>query len=53
MLKIEYREWFYECIINKESVFHIFLKKYIYLFIWLHQVLLAAGGLLSCGSRAP
>ena len=25
----------------------------IYLFIWLHWVLVAAGGLLSCGSRAP
>ena len=24
-----------------------------YLFIWLHWVLVAAGGLLSCGSRAP
>ena len=32
-----------------------FLKKYlnIYLFIWLHQVFVAAGGLLSCGPRAP
>ena len=28
-----------------------FLKKY--LFIWMYWVLVAAGGLLSCGSRAP
>ena len=29
-----------------------FLSKNIYLFIWLHQVLVAAGSLLSCGSPA-
>ena len=28
----------------------LFLK---YLFIWLHQVSVAVGGLLRCGSRAP
>ena len=29
----------------------VFLKNY--LFIWLHRVLVAAGGLLSCGSPVP
>ena len=41
------------------SFIHLFphsqyiFKKYIYLFIWLHWVLVAAGGLLSCGTWAP
>ena len=30
-----------------------FLKTFIYLFIWLHRVLVVAGGLLNCGSWAP
>ena len=33
--------------------FFVFVFFNIYLFIWLHQVLVAAGGLLCCGSRAP
>ena len=33
----------------------VFFKKYlfIYLFIWLHRVLVMAGGLLSCSMWAP
>ena len=41
---------------RKEKVWtgHLFnLFLFFLLFIWLHQVLVAAGGLLSCGSPAP
>ena len=34
-----------------QNIYYGFKKKY--LFIWLHQVLVVANGLLSCASRAP
>ena len=32
--------------------FFFFFFLFIYLFVWLHRLLVAAGGLLSCGSPA-
>ena len=38
---------------DRHLFFYFIFLVFIYLFIWLHQVLVEAGGLLSCSSQAP
>ena len=50
---LSHRTWLLIYLVPWAPQVGLFVFLISYLFIWLHWVLVAAGGLLSCGSRAP